>query len=204
MGAGRHAMIVLEPANLLATPGLAAGKPPVLRKRELNRFVALARAAVGVEGEVAILLTDDDGIRRLNRLFRHKDKPTDVLSFPAENLSAARRRGRLGGDLAISAETALRQAEEFGHDLETEIKLLLLHGLLHLAGYDHESDTGEMTRREGVLRRQFGLPSGLIQRSGARASSKRSSSLSGPASLPGPAAPARKKAAKKRSGRGKP
>lgn len=193
-------MIVLEPANLLATPGPAAGKPPVLRKRELNRFVVLARAAAGVEGEVAVLLTDDDGIRRLNRLFRHKDKPTDVLSFPSENLPAAKGagKGKLGGDLAISAETALRQAAEFGHDLETEIRLLLLHGLLHLAGYDHETDNGEMTRREGALRRQFGLPSGLIQRSGARASGQRSSSLSGPA------APARKKAAKKHSGRGKP
>ena len=106
-------------------------------------------------------------IRDLNRRFRRKNKATDVLSFPAAE--AFGKAAQIAGDLAISLETAARQAEAFGHPLETEVKVLILHGILHLAGMDHEADTGEMARRESALRKRFELPAGLIQRSGRRA-----------------------------------
>lgn len=140
--------------------------------RTLARFLAEAQAAVRLRGQVTVLLTTDAAIRRLNRQFRGKNKATDVLSFPAEGIGAE----ELAGDLAISVPTALRQAVEGGHPLSTEIKVLMLHGLLHLAGYDHETDTGQMARRERLLRARLGLPQGLIER----------------ASEPGPKRPAAK------------
>ncbi len=118
---------------------------------------------VRLQGEVTVLLTSDVAIRRLNRQFRGKNKATDVLSFPALEMV----RG-VAGDLAISVETARRQAREQGHALGVEIKVLMLHGLLHLAGYDHETDSGEMARRERLLRGRLGLPQGLIERAGVR------------------------------------
>jgi probable rRNA maturation factor len=111
-----------------------------------------------------VLLTTDESIRRLNRQFRGRNKATDVLSFPA-GLSPAI---KIAGDLAISVPTARRQALECGHSLATEIKILMLHGLLHLAGYDHETDEGEMARREQKLRTKLRLPSGLIERASDR------------------------------------
>lgn len=134
-----------------------------LSKRELADFLAQARAAVGLKGHVTVLLTTDDTIRKLNREFRRKNKATDVLSFPVAEPS------RSAGDLAISLDTALGQAAEFGHPLRVEVKILMLHGLLHLAGLDHETDSGQMARRERALRKRFGLPPGLIQRSGGEA-----------------------------------
>jgi probable rRNA maturation factor len=128
--------------------------------RTLTRFLAEAQSAVRLKGEVTVLLTTDAAIRKLNRQFRHKDKPTDVLSFPAEGIGAE----KIAGDLAISAPTARKQAVEQGHSLSTEIKILILHGLLHLAGHDHESDNGQMARRERLLRVRLGLPQGLIER----------------------------------------
>lgn len=100
---------------------------------------------------------DDASIRQLNRDFRGHDAPTDVLSFPSPQPDYA-------GDIAISTETAGRQARARRHALDTELRILLLHGLLHLAGHDHETDQGEMRRREQALRRQLGLPPGLIER----------------------------------------
>ncbi len=99
----------------------------------------------------------------MNLRFRGKDKPTDVLSFPALPEDSGQ-----GGDLAISLDTASRQAADCGHTLETEVKVLILHGLLHLAGYDHERDRGQMRRRESLLRKQFALPAGLVERSHAQ------------------------------------
>ncbi len=131
--------------------------------RTLNRFLSEARAAVRLRGEVTVLLTSDDAIRRLNKQFRGKNKATDVLSFPALEMVAGAG-GDLAGDLAISVETARRQAREQGHALGVEIKVLMLHGLLHLAGYDHERDHGQMARREKLLRGKLGLPLGLIER----------------------------------------
>ena len=128
--------------------------------RTLARFLCEAQTAVRLRGQVSVLLTTDTGIRRLNRQFRGKNKATDVLSFPASEAVA----GEVAGDLAISVPTALRQAGEQGHSLATEIKVLMLHGLLHLAGFDHERDEGQMARRERLLRGRLGLPEGLIER----------------------------------------
>jgi probable rRNA maturation factor len=128
--------------------------------RTLALFLSKAQAAVRLKGEVSVLLTTDAAIQRLNRQFRGKNKATDVLSFPADGIGAE----EIAGDLAISVPTALRQAVEQGHPLSTEIKVLMLHGLLHLAGYDHETDAGQMARRERLLRARLALPQGLIER----------------------------------------
>ena len=123
-----------------------------------------AQAAAGLRGQVTVLLSSEATIRSLNRRFRGKDEATDVLSFPAEPLKNAKAAERIAGDVAIGVETARRQAAEQGHALVTEIKVLILHGLLHLAGYDHETDAGKMQRREDQLRARLGLPQGLIER----------------------------------------
>jgi probable rRNA maturation factor len=148
-------MIVYEPPADFSLPRASR-----VRKRALAAFVAAAQSAIPLPGAVSILLTGDAQMCALNRRFRKKNKPTDVLSFPAVEGT-----GGLAGDLAISLETALRQAQEMGHSLESELKILLLHGLLHLAGYDHEADQGEMRRLEARLRRKFGLPHSLTERS---------------------------------------
>ena len=127
----------------------------------LARFLNTARRAVGLEGSVEVLLTSDAELKRLNRAFRGKNKATDVLSFPAP----AEAEG-VAGDLAVSLDTALRQAEEHGHTLRDEVRILLLHGVLHLAGEDHEADAGEMAARERELRKKLRLPAGLIERVG--------------------------------------
>jgi probable rRNA maturation factor len=152
-------MISLEPPERLpadADPWHAAG----LSARGLETFLRAARARVGIRGEVDVLLTGDATLKRLNRQYRHKNKATDVLSFPADASIAAHH----AGDLAISLETAQRQADEHGHTLRDEVRVLMLHGLLHLAGFDHETDAGEMAAREAVLRRAMRLKSGLIAR----------------------------------------
>jgi probable rRNA maturation factor len=138
-----------------------------LGKRDLNRFLAAAAEALGLAGEFSVLLTGDDRLRALNLQFRGMDKPTDVLSFPALPEAEAEIGGG-GGDLAISLETASVQAANYGHTLQMEVKILILHGLLHLAGYDHERDRGQMRRRETRLRKQFALPAGLVERSRQR------------------------------------
>ena len=141
--------------------------PPIERRfrvpsaRTVGVFLGEAQRAVRLRGQVSVLLTTDRKIRQLNRDFRRKDQTTDVLSFPAPEAVAR----DVAGDLAISVPTALRQAREQGHSLAVEIKILVLHGLLHLAGYDHERDSGEMARRERLLRGRLGLPPGLIERS---------------------------------------
>jgi probable rRNA maturation factor len=136
--------------------------------RALAKFLREARTAVRLPGEVSVLLTSDAALRRLNRRFRGKDTTTDVLSFPAEGPAAE----EMAGDLAISVPAARRQGAACGHSLETELKVLILHGLLHLAGYDHESDNGRMARRERLLRQRLGLGVGLIERAGTLAVSK--------------------------------
>ena len=132
--------------------------------RSLVQFLRRAHLALELAGEVEVLLTSDAALKRLNRSFRGKNKPTDVLSFPAEPMPGLPAEHQHAGDLAISIETAARQAKEHGHALATELRILLLHGLLHLAGMDHEADTGEMASREAELRRQLRLPSSLIER----------------------------------------
>jgi len=139
-------------------PSSPLAEPPSLNKSALTRFLNRARGLVGLAGEVEVLLTSDVEIKRLNKQFRRKNKATDILSFPAGDGAP------YAGDLAISLETAARQAAEHGHDLATELRVLMLHGLLHLSGEDHETDSGEMASRELELRRQLKLPSGLIER----------------------------------------
>ena len=126
----------------------------------LDRFLARARRAAGLKGMVNVLLTSSAEMKSLNRRFRGKDKPTDVLSFPADpNVQK-----QVAGEIAISAEIATRNARELGHSPAEEVKILVLHGVLHLRGYDHECDNGQMARRETRLRAKLHLPLGLIER----------------------------------------
>jgi probable rRNA maturation factor len=126
----------------------------------LTAFLRRARLATGLRGHVDVLLTTDATLRKLNRDFRGKNKATDVLSFPAPPAFADQH----AGDLAISLETAARQAATYDHPLAAEVKILLLHGLLHLTGLDHETDQGEMATREALLRAELRLPLTLIER----------------------------------------
>ena len=128
----------------------------------LNSFLRRARKTIGLLGDVNVLLTANQQMRRLNRQFRQKNKPTDVLSFPSQQVEDSREKH--AGDVAISIDMAKENAQRVGHSFEEEIKILMLHGMLHLAGYDHESDNGEMARLEDRLRRKFGLPTALISR----------------------------------------
>ena len=107
------------------------------------------------------LITGDVELRRLNRQYRRKDYATDVLSFPAAKIPSGE---KTLGELAISADRALQQAGDCGHSLADELRILMLHGTLHLMGMDHESDAGEMARAESRWRKIFGLPIGLIER----------------------------------------
>jgi probable rRNA maturation factor len=128
-----------------------------LRTTGLGRW--LQHVAPGrARGAVTVAIVPDRRVRALNRDYRGKDAATDVLSFPAEE------RGVLG-DIVIAGGVARRQAGAAGHSLATELRVLALHGLLHLMGYDHERDGGRMARLERRLRRKGGLREGLIERS---------------------------------------
>ncbi len=152
------------------------GRP--VRAPGLRRWiesVAPARA----RGDLAIALVSDAEIRALNRRYRGQDRPTDVLSFPADSNSPSSDPSSRGpspalGDLVIATGVARRQAGEAGHSYATELKVLALHGLLHLLGYDHHSpdDNGRMRRLESRLRRKGGLEAGLIERAGAPRASR--------------------------------
>jgi probable rRNA maturation factor len=133
-------------------------------ERALARFARRAQRAAGVRGEVSVLLTSSRAVRGLNRRFRGVDKPTDVLSFPPLPGLA----GRFAGDIVICGDIAARNARRLRHSTAGELKVLILHGMLHLAGYDHEHDRGEMARREERLRRELGLRDGLIGRTATR------------------------------------
>jgi len=128
-----------------------------LSRLAVARFAGRAQRAAGLAGEVNVLLTGDAEMQRLNRQFRGMNYPTDVLSFPASAPGG-------GGDIAISLATARAQAAGEGHDLLTEVKILILHGMLHLAGHDHERDRGQMRHLEQKLRAELHLNAGLIER----------------------------------------
>jgi probable rRNA maturation factor len=115
--------------------------------------VAPARA----RGNMTVAIVSDARVHALNRRYRRKDAPTDVLSFPAGEPDSL-------GDVVIAGGVARRQAAAAGHSLQTELRVLALHGLLHLLGYDHEHDEGQMARLERRLRRRGGLVEGLIER----------------------------------------
>ncbi|MBV9073889.1 MAG: rRNA maturation RNase YbeY [Acidobacteria bacterium] len=127
--------------------------------QSFSRFLQRAQRAAGITGEVNVRIASSSEMRRLNREFRHKDAATDVLSFPAFQSG-----GKIAGDIAISADIARANARELGHSFEDEVRVLLLHGLLHLAGHDHESDDGEMRKLEQQLRARLKLPLSLIER----------------------------------------
>lgn len=149
----------------------ARGRP--LRANGLGRWLS-DLASRRVRGAVTVALVSDARVRTLNRTFRHVDRTTDVLSFPTIVADARPVTGSGAGthlgDIVIAVGLAGRQAQQFGHSWATEVRILALHGLLHLIGYDHEapSDDGAMARIERTWRRRGGLPDGLIDRSLAR------------------------------------
>ena len=128
-----------------------------VRREELRNFLGDLTRRVARGRTIACLIADDAEIRRLNLQFRGKNYSTDVLSFPAARNGQA-------GDIAISIDRARAQAAERGHTLADELRILMLHGALHLAGMDHETDSGEMARAEFRWRKRLGLPCGLIER----------------------------------------
>jgi probable rRNA maturation factor len=141
-----------------------------LPRRGLREFAERLRQTVAGGRQFFCLLTDDRELRRLNREFRGKDYTTDVLAFPqcgAGPPSRSRPPGRLSsslGEIAISTERAAAQARAYGHGLEAEVEILMLHGLLHLLGMDHEKDAGRMLRAEARWRKKLALPQGLTER----------------------------------------
>jgi probable rRNA maturation factor len=144
--------------------------PASLRRADIERFARTLQKEVVGSRPFDTLITGDAELRRLNRDFRGKDCPTDVLSFPA---AAATEPGPVGtpsgsdpflGDIAISLGRARTQAREFGHTIEREVQILMLHGVLHLCGHNHETDAGAMARAEKRWRAKLGLPIGLIER----------------------------------------
>lgn len=139
--------------------------PGKLRHAGLERFAAELRRLLTRGRGFGCLLSDDRELRRLNRRFLGKDAPTDVLSFPASPGPGEADQARAFlGDIAISVERAARQARRYGHSLEEEICILMLHGVLHLLGMDHSRDRGEMARAETRWRKKLGLPASLTER----------------------------------------
>ena len=131
----------------------------------LRDFALTLESRVAKKSSFDCLITGDAELRRLNRQFRRKNYPTDVLSFPSE--TGAPHSAKTLGEMAISADRALEQSREHGHSLADELKILMLHGVLHLMGHDHEADQGEMARTETRWRKALALPNGLIERTQA-------------------------------------
>jgi len=138
--------------------------PGSVRPRGIRNFARKLQQEVAKGRPFDVLITGDAELRKLNREFRGRDYPTDVLSFPIEQALPP---ARPLGDLAISLARARAQAREFGHTVEQELQILMLHGVLHLLGYDHEIDSGRMARAEKRWRSRLRLPNGLIERVGA-------------------------------------
>jgi probable rRNA maturation factor len=149
-----------EVAGLIILEKKVAG----LSAKALERFTLRARRAVGLSGRVNILLTSNEAMRALNFRFREKNTTTDVLSFPSQAQFNGTDKRAFAGEIAISADIARENAAGLGHPAALEVKVLALHGILHLAGFDHERDNGQMARKEAGLRRKLGLPSSLTER----------------------------------------
>jgi probable rRNA maturation factor len=159
------------PRARAVVPGLRVdvvdGLGRALRAGWLDRWLA-AVVPSRHRGEVSVALVSDRRVRALNRDYRASDYPTDVLSFPNDDPARARSTDRpFLGDIVIATGVARRQARAAGHSERTEVRILALHGLLHLIGYDHERDDGAMARAERRLRRKGGLREGLIERTRA-------------------------------------
>jgi len=146
-----------DPASYL----IFSKRQPPLDRAALRQYAQRLSASLGQGREFTCVLTGDRRLRQLNRDFLGHDYATDVLSFPS---------GAPGGplgDLAISLDRAVDQAQRWGHAVEDEVRILMLHGVLHLTGHDHETDGGRMRRLETRWRKALGLPTGLIERAGA-------------------------------------
>jgi probable rRNA maturation factor len=200
-----------QPSSERARLAVAVAVPDgaISAARGLDAWLAGA-APARARGEVSIAIVSDGRMRSLNRAYRGKNYATDVLSFPAgrwqspvgrrQTVDERKSRSAMAGtadsrlptaetnsslgDIVIAAGVAARQADEAGHSLRTELRLLALHGLLHLLGYDHESDAGAMARVEARLRRRAGLREGLIERVGSRQSARGSPKAAGRSRLP--------------------
>jgi probable rRNA maturation factor len=131
-----------------------------ISEQALDRFLRRARRAADLRGQVHVLIVANRRMKTLNWQFRGKNQPTDVLSFPA----IAEVAHEFAGDIVISADIATANARDLGHPVAHELKVLILHGVLHLSGHDHEMDNGEMARKESRLRKELGLKDGLIER----------------------------------------
>ena len=159
---------------------LLVHEPRGVRERALALFAGRARRAIGLTGDPIIFITTSAELRKMNRQYRNKDEATDVLSF--ETMTAS---GRVVGELAISAEIAAASARQLRHSTETELRILILHGLLHLAGYDHETDNGEMRALETKLRIKLKLPVGLIERAHTPRPARKANGAADPVPLKG-------------------
>ena len=150
--------------NQMAPTIVMSRRIPGLSERALAAFVAKAGRAAGLHGAATVLVGSNRRMRDLNARFRGKNYATDVLSFPPASFVEG-----FAGDVAVSLDIAARNARSLGHSVADEVKILVLHGLLHLAGYDHETDSGDMAAKEVILRRKLGLPAALIERAPASA-----------------------------------
>ena len=158
----------IEPPSLIVRTG-----ERVAGRAELVDFAVTLQRRVTGRRTFTCLFTNDAELRGLNRRFRGKNKATDVLTFPAA--SESRLKAGCGqdcpphssgslGDIAVSLDHARAQARDFGHRVGDELRILMLHGVLHLLGMDHEADSGEMARAEAAWRKELRLPAGLIER----------------------------------------
>ena len=168
----------MDPDSKRLRVSVTDGQGRRVRDGGLGRWLESV-APAGARGEVAVALAGDAQVRALNRRYRRKDRPTDVLSFPVDSFPVAsalrrtlqerRTHHESLGDIVIATGVAKRQAREAGHSAQTELRVLALHGLLHLLGYDHHRGDDRMARVEARLRRKGGLRAGLIERAGRSA-----------------------------------
>jgi probable rRNA maturation factor len=150
-----------EGSTILFDPASRQSLGRRVTQKSLREFAEELRIRVARKRSFVCLIAGDAELKRLNAQFRKKKEATDVLSFPSGS-----DRGPLG-EIAISADRAAAQADEFGHSVGDEIRILLLHGVLHLIGLDHEADQGQMAKTEAKWRKSFGLPTSLTERAGS-------------------------------------
>jgi probable rRNA maturation factor len=144
---------------------VTGGAVPRLSRRDITTFTRKVLLTLEKLGrlqddisDVSVAFVDDEAMKNLNRQFRHRNKTTDVLTFPADaTYGDPNRKGRPLGDIVISIDQARRQAVAERHSVATEVRYLLVHGILHALGYDHETDRGEMNALEAEVRRAVGL-----------------------------------------------
>lgn len=164
MAAARLRVSVATPDSVQPSRKSTASAGQVPEVRGLASWL-VKHAPAKAKGDLSIAIVSDRRMRALNRQFRGTDAVTDVLSFAADPATSLRAgEPRFLGDIVIASGVATKQAQAAGHPIQTEVRVLALHGLLHLIGYDHESDDGAMARAEMRLRKKAGLKEGLIER----------------------------------------